>query len=456
MLEKQKPVCDQRTESEEEGGGRWRHKIKRNCFWLVGLGISDASDSPANFVYPNFPSLILRKGFSIFWTVKEGEFKRKIRGQKCRMGRVKLKIKRLENTNGRQATYAKRKNGIMKKANELSILCDIDIVLLMFSPTGKPSLCSGKRSSIEEVIAKFAQLTPQERAKRKLESLEALKKTFKKLDHDVNIQEFLGTSSQTIEVRMQTHVSSVIFHHSSLLDLSNQSSLLQTQLSEIKKRLSCWTSLDKINSVEQLGQMEGSLRESLNQIRTHKENLQKQQIMSLECTSQFQNGLHIPFSMNTEQQLQPLSWIPTNESRHMDLPEDTTLLPHRDMECSASSSFGSYSGYLGTGKNPEISTSEQENGILNDLSRTAPLRLQLGGQFPYLPYNLNMMTDTKFQPPAEMSPQENPVEYHVNGSFEAPRPEFYPTQHSWASTSGPCAVTMFDEHLFSQCVNMMS
>lgn len=61
------------------------------------------------------------------------------------MGRVKLKIKKLENTNGRQATYAKRKHGIMKKANELSILCDIDIILLMFSPTGKPSLCNGKR-----------------------------------------------------------------------------------------------------------------------------------------------------------------------------------------------------------------------------------------------------------------------------------------------------------------------
>ena len=45
--------------------------------------------------------------------------------------------------NGRQATYAKRKSGIMKKANELSILCDIDIVLLTFSPTGKPSLCNG-------------------------------------------------------------------------------------------------------------------------------------------------------------------------------------------------------------------------------------------------------------------------------------------------------------------------
>lgn len=60
------------------------------------------------------------------------------------MGRVKLKIKRLDNTNGRQATFAKRKHGIMKKATELSILCDIDILLLMFSPTGKPSISSGK------------------------------------------------------------------------------------------------------------------------------------------------------------------------------------------------------------------------------------------------------------------------------------------------------------------------
>lgn len=113
-----------------------------------------------------------------------------------RMGRVKLKIKKLENTNGRQATFAKRKNGILKKANELSILCDIDLILLMFSPAGKASLCCGHRrlcfffsrtwsscrvcfvvwlwvfffvfsfSSIEEVIAKFSQVTPEERTKK--------------------------------------------------------------------------------------------------------------------------------------------------------------------------------------------------------------------------------------------------------------------------------------------------
>ena len=60
------------------------------------------------------------------------------------MGRVKLEIKRLESTGNRQGTYSKRKCGILKKAKELSILCDIDILLLMFSPTGKPTMLHGE------------------------------------------------------------------------------------------------------------------------------------------------------------------------------------------------------------------------------------------------------------------------------------------------------------------------
>ncbi|XP_044491848.1 agamous-like MADS-box protein AGL30 isoform X4 [Mangifera indica] len=337
--------------------------------------------------------------------------------QSYMMGRVKLKIKKLENTNGRQATYAKRKHGIMKKANELSILCDIDIILLMFSPTGKPSLCNGKRSSIEEVMAKFAQLTPQERAKRKLESLERI----------------------------------LYFPNCFEQDLTNQTKLLQTQISEIHRRLSYWTNLEKINNIEHLGQMENSIRESLNQIRLHKENLGKQQLLSLECTGQFQNALHLPFRLGSEQQLQPLSWIPNNDNRHMVLPEDPNLFSHRDVECSASSSFGSYSGYFGTNKSSEISNSGQESSLLSELSGTASLRLQLGGQCSYLPYNVNLLND-KFQPVGEMSIQENPVDYHVSGSLEAPRTG-YDTHGSWASTSGPCEVSLFDGRLYSQQLN---
>ncbi|KAL4278972.1 hypothetical protein GQ457_03G011750 [Hibiscus cannabinus] len=350
------------------------------------------------------------------------------------MGRVKLKIKKLENPNGRQATYAKRKHGIMKKANELSILCDVEIVLLMFSPTNKPSLCIGKRS-IEDIIEKFAQLTPQERAKRKLESLEALKKTFKKLDHDVNIHEFLGTSTQTIE------------------DLTNQARLLQTRLSEVHRRLSCWTNIDKINNVEQLGQMEDSLKESLNQIQAHKESLgkQQQQLLSLECSSQFQNEMQVPYRMGIEQQLQTLAWMSNHDGRHVALSEDPNLIPHRDMEGSASSSLGSYSGYFGTAKSSELSSSGQENGVLNEMNGTGSLQLQVGGQCPFFSYNLNILNDAKYPPVAEMNFHETPAaDYHVNGVVQGAGTGYDTTPGSWASTSGPCAVTMFDEPLFSR------
>ncbi|KAL7189988.1 hypothetical protein ACSBR1_039598 [Camellia fascicularis] len=61
------------------------------------------------------------------------------------MGRVKLKIKRLESTSNQQVTYSRRRNEILKKAKELSILCGIDIALLMFSPTGKAALFRKER-----------------------------------------------------------------------------------------------------------------------------------------------------------------------------------------------------------------------------------------------------------------------------------------------------------------------
>eukprot|EP00262_Sarcandra_glabra_P015369 TRINITY_DN4734_c0_g1_i1.p1 TRINITY_DN4734_c0_g1~~TRINITY_DN4734_c0_g1_i1.p1 ORF type:complete len:348 (-),score=51.61 TRINITY_DN4734_c0_g1_i1:342-1385(-) len=347
------------------------------------------------------------------------------------MGRVKLKIKRLENTSGRQVTYSKRRAGILKKAKELSILCDIDIALLMFSPTGKPTLCMGENSNIEEVIGRFAQLTPQERAKRKLESLEALKKTFKKLDHDVNIQDFLGMSSQTVE------------------ELSNQSRLLEDQLSKIHKRLSYWTDPDKINNLEQITAMEESLKESLSQIQTQKENFCKQQLMSLECSVQFQNGMHLPLGMNSEQQAQPMSWLQNNVGRHIMLSEDPNFLSPRDMECSTESSLPSYSSYFSTSNQSEI---DKSGGALNELSQNASLRQQLGAQFPYHPYNLNLMSENKFKTDAEINSQESSVDYPVNG-FEPPRPGYDAVHHNWASTSRPCPIAMFDEHLYTQQPN---
>ncbi|QCD83568.1 MADS-box transcription factor [Vigna unguiculata] len=62
------------------------------------------------------------------------------------MGKKKLEIKRIENKSSRQITFSKRRNGLMKKARELSILCDAKVALFIFSSTGKLfDLCNGDR-----------------------------------------------------------------------------------------------------------------------------------------------------------------------------------------------------------------------------------------------------------------------------------------------------------------------
>ncbi|GFP88397.1 agamous-like mads-box protein agl11 [Phtheirospermum japonicum] len=53
------------------------------------------------------------------------------------MGRRKLEIKRIEDKSARQVTFSKRRNGLLKKAKELSVLCDLDVAVIIFSCRGK-------------------------------------------------------------------------------------------------------------------------------------------------------------------------------------------------------------------------------------------------------------------------------------------------------------------------------
>ncbi|KAK3163373.1 hypothetical protein QOZ80_1AG0002800 [Eleusine coracana subsp. coracana] len=52
-------------------------------------------------------------------------------------GRGKIEIKRIENSTNRQVTFCKRRNGLLKKAYELSVLCDAEVALIVFSSRGR-------------------------------------------------------------------------------------------------------------------------------------------------------------------------------------------------------------------------------------------------------------------------------------------------------------------------------
>ncbi|XVF01469.1 hypothetical protein REPUB_Repub04eG0091800 [Reevesia pubescens] len=72
------------------------------------------------------------------------------------MGRGKIVIRRIDNVTSRQVTFSKRRNGLLKKARELSILCDSEIGLIIFSSSGK--LYDYANSSMKSVIERYNKL----------------------------------------------------------------------------------------------------------------------------------------------------------------------------------------------------------------------------------------------------------------------------------------------------------
>ncbi|XP_039160827.1 MADS-box protein AGL24 isoform X2 [Eucalyptus grandis] len=69
------------------------------------------------------------------------------------MAREKTKIKKIDKLTARQVTFSKRKRGLIKKAQELSVLCDADVSLIIFSATGK--LHDFSSSSMEDTLTRY-------------------------------------------------------------------------------------------------------------------------------------------------------------------------------------------------------------------------------------------------------------------------------------------------------------
>lgn len=78
----------------------------------------------------------------VVWKVEEE------RSERRNMGRGKIVIRRIDNSTSRQVTFSKRRNGLLKKAKELAILCDAEVGVIIFSSTGKLYDFASSRSLI--------------------------------------------------------------------------------------------------------------------------------------------------------------------------------------------------------------------------------------------------------------------------------------------------------------------
>ncbi|KAK4379334.1 hypothetical protein RND71_001196 [Anisodus tanguticus] len=73
------------------------------------------------------------------------------------MVRGKTQMRLIENATSRQVTFSKRRNGLLKKAFELSVLCDAEVGLVIFSPRGK--LYEFASSSTQGIIERYKRHT---------------------------------------------------------------------------------------------------------------------------------------------------------------------------------------------------------------------------------------------------------------------------------------------------------
>lgn len=90
------------------------------------------------------------------------------------MGRKKIQISRITDERNRQVTFNKRKFGVMKKAYELSVLCDCEIALIIFSSSNK--LYQYASTDMDKVLLKYTEYNEPHESLTNKNIIEALNK----------------------------------------------------------------------------------------------------------------------------------------------------------------------------------------------------------------------------------------------------------------------------------------
>ncbi|KAL4566187.1 hypothetical protein LXL04_030298 [Taraxacum kok-saghyz] len=154
------------------------------------------------------------------------------------MGRGKIEVKRIENNTSRQVTFSKRRTGLLKKTHELSVLCDAQIGLIVFSSKGKLFEYATQPLSMSQIIDRYLK----------------------------------ATGSRIPEHNNREHM------HSELTRMKKETLNLQLSLQRYKG--------DDLSSaqLEELNQLEQQLEYSVQKVRARKFQLLQQQVDNLQRT----------------------------------------------------------------------------------------------------------------------------------------------------------------------------
>ncbi|KAK1559087.1 hypothetical protein Q3G72_010589 [Acer saccharum] len=83
------------------------------------------------------------------------------------MTRKKVTLEWIVNDTSRKSSLRNRRNGLLQKVNELSILCDVGVSIIIYSPGDRQPMMHPSPSKVQEILAIFNNMPEIERNKKK-------------------------------------------------------------------------------------------------------------------------------------------------------------------------------------------------------------------------------------------------------------------------------------------------
>nr|WCA73277.1 APETALA3-2-like protein [Hippeastrum rutilum] len=119
------------------------------------------------------------------------------------MGRGKIEIRKIENATNRQVTYSKRRSGIMKKVKELTVLCDAQVSLIMFSNTGKFSEYCSPGTDTKAIFDRYQQATGINLWSAQYEKMQNTLNHLKEINHNLRkeIRQRMGEDLEGMDIK---------------------------------------------------------------------------------------------------------------------------------------------------------------------------------------------------------------------------------------------------------------
>ncbi|XWS37249.1 hypothetical protein CRYUN_Cryun19dG0027200 [Craigia yunnanensis] len=214
------------------------------------------------------------------------------------MGRGRVQLKRIENKINRQVTFSKRKSGLLKKANEISVLCDAEVALLVFSTKGKVFEYSTD-SCMERILERYERYSY---AERQLDANEIEQNGSWSLEH--------AKLKARIEVlqRNQRHYMGEDIENLNRRELQNLEQQLDSALKHIRSRKNQLM----FESISELQKKDKALQEHNNLLA--KKVKEKEKAVVQQALPEQQNNCQDSSSMLLPQPMEPLNISDTYEA----------------------------------------------------------------------------------------------------------------------------------------------